>query len=186
MRSASRSSPWLRRFLPLIPSGGQVLDLACGSGRNSRLLSAAGFPVLGVDLDPGDGLAGAENPGIELMQADLEKDPWPLEGRTFAAVVVCNYLWRPLFPKIFAAVSAGGVLIYETFAEGNADYGRPRSPDYLLEAGELLERLPADWQVVAYEHGLVEGEQVSVRQRLAARRPPLRGPASLGRAISSG
>jgi hypothetical protein len=77
--------------------------------------------------------------------------PWPLAGRLFGAVVVTNYLYRPLFPKILAALEPGGVLIYETFALGNERFGKPRNPDHLLAAGELLEAVRGSLKVIAYE-----------------------------------
>jgi hypothetical protein len=102
----------------------------------------------------------------ETLAADLEGVPWPLPGRRFDAVVVANYLWRPLFPALLAAVAPGGLLIYETFAQSHAALGRPRRPEFLLNPGELLDivRAPAshvetgsppsgEWQVIAYEEG---------------------------------
>ena len=53
-------------------------------------------------------------------------------------MVVTNYLWRPLLPTILEAVEPGGVLLYETFAQGNETVGKPSRPDFLLRPGELL------------------------------------------------
>ena len=105
--------------------------------------------------------------------------PWPLAGRSFDAVLVTNYLWRPLFPAIVAAVDAGGVLLYETFAAGNETVGRPARPDFLLARGELL-GLAAGLQVVAFEDGFLSDPDRFV-QRIAAVRAalaagPLRHP----------
>jgi 2-polyprenyl-3-methyl-5-hydroxy-6-metoxy-1,4-benzoquinol methylase len=46
-------STWVARFAPLIPVSGEVLDLACGSGRHVRLLAALGYRVEAVDRDAG-------------------------------------------------------------------------------------------------------------------------------------
>jgi len=113
--------------------------------------------------------------GAELVQADLEDgSPWPLAGRSFDAVVVTNYLWRPLFPPILAALKPGGALLYETFAAGNEAFGRPANPDHLLKRGELLD-LARGLTVIAYEDGIVE--QAKVVQRIAAINGP--GPGGL-------
>ena len=145
------ASAWVRRFAALIPPG-PVLDLACGKGRHSRFFLNAGRSVTGVDID----LAGVAdlltNPAFEAIRADLEGGgPWPLGQRRFAAVVVTNYLHRPLFPAILAAVGDGGLLIYETFAAGNERFGRPRNPDFLLQPGELLDRVRGRFRILAYE-----------------------------------
>ena len=72
-------------------------------------------------------------PNLEIVQADLEDgSPWALPGRTFGAVVVTNYLHRPLFPALLDALMPGGVLLYETFMEGNERFGRPSRPEFLL------------------------------------------------------
>ena len=168
--AAHPSSAWIERFAPLVPAGGPVLDLACGSGRHLRLFHRRGHPVLGIDIDLRGVADLTATPGIELLAADLEQDnPWPLPARRrFAGIVVTNYLHRPLLPSLLAALAPGGVLLYETFAMGNARFGRPSSPDFLLRQGELLEVARGRLQVVAYEHGEVASPRAAVVQRLAA------------------
>jgi len=157
-----QASPWVARFAPLVRPGGSVLDVACGGGRHCRAFLARGHAVTGIDRD----LGFTQAEGAELVAADLETGgPWPLPGRRFDAVVVTNYLWRPLFPALRAALAEGGVLIYETFADGNAAYGRPSRPDFLLKRGELLD-LAAGMTIVAYEDGIVDDR--AVVQRICA------------------
>ena len=120
--AGAAASPWLLRWAHLIPSGGRVLDLAAGSGRHTRWLAAHGFAVTAVDRD-GAAMAALQDVA-ETLVADLEDQPWPLPGRSFDAVLVTNYLWRPLLARVVAAVGAGGVLLYETFAAGNESVGR--------------------------------------------------------------
>lgn len=162
-------SPWVMRFAPLTPSGGRILDLACGRGRHSRALLESGFVVTAVDRDTSglDDISGAE--GLNIVEADLEAGPWPLAHTDFDAVVVTNYLHRPLLPAICAAVAPGGLLIYETFAVGNEKFGRPRNPDYLLRRGELLDLAHGRMDVLAYEDLTVEEPQRAAIQRICAR-----------------
>jgi SAM-dependent methyltransferase len=163
-------SPWLVRFAPLIERGGEVLDVACGRGRHTRYLLERGHRVVAVDRDL-TGVADLRGRSdVELIEADLEDGrPFPLAGRRFAAVVVTNYLHRPLLPDLVAAVGRGGVLVYETYAQGQERYGRPRNPDFLLRPGELLDAVRGQLTVVAYED-LVD-ERPARAQRICARRP---------------
>lgn len=163
-------SAWITRFAPLLPSG-PVLDLAAGSGRHTRLLRTLGHPVTAIDRDLGALPADAASPPLTRLEFDLEGErPWPLPGATFAAVVVTNYLHRPLFPQLLLSVAPGGWLLYETFAIGNERFGRPSNPHFLLQPGELLEVVRGTLDVVAFEHGEVAVPQPAVIQHIAARR----------------
>jgi SAM-dependent methyltransferase len=162
--SLSSPSPWIVRWAHLIAAAGSVLDVAAGSGRHAAWLAARGHAVTAVDRDaaamkPLDGIA-------EVVVADIEGRPWPLAGRRFDAVVVTNYLWRPLLPILTGALAEGGVLLYETFAAGNETVGRPSRPDFLLAPGELL-AVAAGLRIVSYEDGFLSNPDRFV-QRLAA------------------
>jgi SAM-dependent methyltransferase len=161
-------SPWVARFAALIGPGARVLDLAASRGRHALFFAARGARVLAVDRDAG-ALAGlASTPGIATLTADLETGAWPLAEERFDAIVVVHYLHRPLFPRLLGALADDGVLIYETFAEGNEAYGRPSNPDFLLARDELLTRLREQLTLIAFEQGLVGGERPMVVQRIAA------------------
>lgn len=161
-------SPWVARFAPLVARGGAVLDVACGGGRHARLFRSLGHPAVAIDLDV-RGLADlANDPGLRIVQANLEQGPWPVIGARFAAVVVTNYLHRPLFAQLIDALAPGGVLIYETFARGNEVFGRPTNPAFLLEPGELLRAVAGRLRVVAFEEGEIALPRAAVVQRLCA------------------
>jgi SAM-dependent methyltransferase len=163
-----RPSPWIVRFAPLIASGARVLDLAAGRGRNALVLAARGAQVLAIDRDAAALAAFAGAPGIETHVSDLESGGWPLAGEIYDAIVVVHYLHRALFGDLLSALAPDGVLLYETFASGNAAYGKPSNPDFLLEAAELLELAREQLTVVAFEQGLLAGPPPAVLQRLAA------------------
>lgn len=165
----SQPSAWVQRWSVLVPAGARVLDVACGHGRHLRWFAGRGHPVTGVDRDA-SALAGAQGLG-ELIEADIEQGPWPLAGRRFGAVVVTHYLWRPLLPTLRASVDTGGVLIYETFAAGNASVGKPANPDFLLQPGELL-RASVGLRIVAYEDGFLDGPARFVQRIAAVREAP--------------
>ena len=166
----SAPSPWLVRFAALIAPGARVLDCACGSGRHARWLAARGMQVDAVDRDRAalERLQGVS--GVRARELDLEGDDWPLAGECYHALVVTNYLYRPRLDAMLALLPPGGVLIYETFMVGNERFGKPSSPAFLLQPGELLERLSGEWTVVAFEQGEVAAPRPAVVQRVCALR----------------
>ena len=172
--ASAQASDWVRRWSHLVPVGTRVLDLACGYGRHMQWFAERGHPVLGVDR-AADALQAAAAFG-EVLQWDLESSPWPLGGQQFGAVVVSIYLWRALFGHIVQSVAPGGVLLYETFAQGNESVGKPANPDFLLRPGELLHAC-SDLHVVAYEDGFLNHPERYV-QRIAAVRPLADAPAA--------
>lgn len=162
-------SAWVCRFANGVPRGGPVLDLACGSGRHVRLFLGRGHPVTAVDRD----LSGLSdlggNAALEKLEIDLEDGrPFHLAGRRFAAVIVTNYLHRPLLTALVEAVAPGGLLLYETFASGNKRFGRPSNPDFLLKPGELLGLARGRLRVLAYEDLEVTTPKPACVQRIAA------------------
>lgn len=165
-------APWIARFAPMVPAGGTVLDVACGAGRHARMFRDRGHPVVALDRDVVKVSDMAGDPEVEIVARDLENGrPWPLEGRTFAGVVVVNYLHRPLFPALVRSVAPGGVLIYETFAVGNERFGRPSNPDFLLHREELLIAVRPELQVIAFEDLEEHAPTPAAKQRVVAVRP---------------
>ena len=165
-------SPWIVRHAGLIAEGDHVLDLACGGGRHTRYLRKRGLRVTAIDIDT-SGLADlADDPLVEIVETDLERPgAEPLAGRRFGAVVVTDYLFRPLLVPLVNCLLPGGVFLYETFGVGNERFGRPRNPDYLLQRGELLALAEGRLSVVAYEHRAVPPPNPKIVQHLCARKP---------------
>ena len=188
--SPGTPSPWIGRFADRIAMAGAVVDIACGGGRHGRLFLERGHPVTFVDRDAAGVADLARQTGVEIIEADLEGAAWPLAGRSFAGVVVTNYLWRPILSRIVGLTAPGGLLLYETFAQGNEAYGRPRNPDFLLAPGELFEAVRGQLEVIAY------GQCVTARpkpkrpsRRRRSRKPvhrPVRAPDSFGRGSGRG
>jgi SAM-dependent methyltransferase len=161
-------SPWVLRWAPLVRAGSEVLDLACGHGRNARHFASRGCRLLAVDRDEAALATLTGVTGVVTRAADLEGAAWPFASMTFDAVVVTNYLHRPLFGPILAALRPAGILIYETFMVGNERFGRPSNPAFLLQPGELLDVVRGQLEVVAFEQGQVETPKPAVVQRLCA------------------
>lgn len=162
---------WVQRWSHLVRPAGTVLDLACGHGRHMRWFAARGHAVTGVDKSP-EAVQTVASLG-EAVLADIENGPWPLmqgaQARQFDAVIVTNYLWRPLFERISQSLASDGILIYETFALGNETVGKPSRPDFLLQPAELL-RVFSPLNIIAFEQGFLADPPRFV-QRLTASRP---------------
>ncbi len=157
------------------PLPGPVLDLACGEAHNSIFLALKGLKVISGDVSSEAlGRAGelAAECGVEISgwQVDLEQEGVnPLPEHAYGAIVVFRYLHRPLIPCIKKALRKGGLLIYETFTADQPRFGKPRNPDYLLQAGELRHMF-ADWEVIHYFEGIKENPTRAVAQ-IVCRKP---------------
>lgn len=160
-------SPWLTRFSHL--AHGSVLDVACGLGRHTQYFAERNLSVTALDRDVSQLGALIGHPGVTAFEVNLESKPqWRPEPGSFDTIIVTNYLWRPLLGGLIAALKPGGVLIYETFAQGNEAYGKPSNQHFLLRPGELIRAVRETLSVVAYEHGKVEAPKQAVVQRICA------------------
>jgi rhodanese-related sulfurtransferase len=158
-------SSWLVLNADLLPRGGRVLDLACGSGRNALLLAVAGYAVKAVDRDAGRiealrEIAARLGLPFDGEVLDLEVEGVDLGSGAYDVVLGFHYLHRPLFPALIRSIAPGGILLYETFTEEQAKRGKPTCPDFLLKAGELRQ-LVRDLEVIREREGEFEGRMVS-------------------------
>ena len=175
-------SPLIEQYLAQLQSVVEekqlpVLDLACGSGRNGLYLVENNMSVTFADVNrealeqiqqslPCD--SASKQTLSHCWHVDFEQDnTTPLRDKCFAAVMVFRYLHRPLFKQIKSAVKPGGLVIYETFTEQQAQFGRPKNPDFLLKSGELLE-LFAGWEILHSFEGVVNSSLQSNAQQAIA------------------
>jgi SAM-dependent methyltransferase len=163
-------SLWITRFASLITANSTLIDVACGHGRHAKYFASHGVNVVAVDRDESalSSLLGVAN--ITVEHRDIENNPWPYAANSFDAVVVCNYLWRPTFDVLLATIKPNGVLIYETFMDGNARFGKPSREDFLLRSNELLERTHGAFRVIAFEEGeeFSDGIPIAMKQKICA------------------
>ncbi|MFD1556471.1 class I SAM-dependent methyltransferase [Paraburkholderia silviterrae] len=165
----SEPSGWVRQWAHLIAPGGTVLDVASGAGRHARWFAARGHPVAALDRDAAALATMRDVAGIATLECDLEGAPWPLpDDARFAGIIVTNYLYRPLMPRLIDALAPGGVLIYETFAQGNETVGKPSNPAFLLAPGELLAACTPALRVIAYQDGFLPQPREAFVQRICA------------------
>jgi len=170
-RAMAGPSPWLFECGDLIPRSGRALDVACGRGRHALLLASTGLVVTALDRDAVT-LARLQDQADRLglpvttRVTDLETGNVDLGDPGYALVLVARYLHRPLLPHLLLSLAPGGVLIYETFLDRQAEHGHPKNPDFLLKSGELLE-LVKPLEVLRQFEGEVDGKWISA---VAARR----------------
>jgi len=163
--------PFVKRHIDRFPADARVLDLAAGSGRHTALALALGHSVVALDRDVSGLLELPQTEDFSVVEADVEGNGWPLDGETFDGIIVCNYLWRPLFEMVRQSLAPGGVLIWTTFAAGNEAFGRPRNPDFLLRRNELASVMSSDLEIIAFFDDVLPGPPQSARQGICARRP---------------
>ena len=167
----SGPSPWLLECADLVPRTGRALDVACGRGRHALLVASTGLPVSAIDRDA---------VALERLQAHADRLGWPVRTMVsdleagdvdlgepgYALVLVSRYLHRPLLPHLLRSLAPGGVLIYETFLDKQAETGHPKNPDFLLKPGELP-NLVQPLEILRHFEGKVDGKWISA---VAARR----------------
>ena len=168
MHEGLNPSVWVKKCAAFLKPRSSVLDLACGSGRHACYLADKGHDVTGLDKNIEVLSQISMRKDIQTLQYDLELSAWPFPDRKFDAIVVTNYLYRPILANIVDSLSPSGVLIYETFMVGNERFGRPSSPDFLLRPNELIEVTHGKLQVVMYESGRVSRPKPALVQRICA------------------
>ena len=156
---------WLVDHQHLLPRSGEALDVACGRGRHALWLAERGLIVDAVDRNADTiaelaRIASERALPVRPRVFDLETGLVPLPEHVFDLVVGFNYLHRPLFPALVAALRPGGLLIYETFTRAQAARGKPTNPAFLLEPGELR-RLVGSLEVVAEREGTFDGRDIA-------------------------
>ena len=145
-------SPWIVKNLKNISKNCNILDLACGYGRHSIYAKKIGLNVTAADIDYEKLFYLKNVHNITVLRLDLEKKfNWPFKKNIFDAVIVTNYLYRPLFKNIFYSIKPKGFLLYETFTLENKQFGRPYNLNYLLKPRELLD-LALDYEISVIEY----------------------------------
>ena len=178
MQHSPLSSQYIKQLKSLsTDKQATVLDLACGSGRNGLYLIENNIPVTFADVNSAaieqvQQLASMANntQQADFWSIDFEQEGIsPLAGKYFAAILVFRYLHRPLFEQIKQAILPNGIIIYETFTTAQAQFGRPKNPDFLLNPGELVD-IFSDWKILHRFEGVIElanGSKQAIAQIVA-------------------
>lgn len=140
----SKEEPFLRENIALLDRNCQILDLACGDGRNAIYLLKEGYDVLGVDFSDEalkrlEYFASSENLNPKIMKLDLENLQELLKLGEFGTILINHY--KPsdkIFKNLDKLLLPNGILIMCTFNyRQNLEKGFPRK--YCLEENELVD-----------------------------------------------
>lgn len=159
------------RHAQLVKPGSSLLDVACGRGRHAKFFAQHGARVTAVDIDDAALASFRGYNDIVQERRDLEKYAWPYPPESFDCIAVCNYLWRPNALALLASIKPGGLLLYETFMDGNERFGSPSRQEYLLRSNELLQWIDGSFDSIAFEQNHEFGRggvPVAKKQKIAA------------------
>jgi tellurite methyltransferase len=158
---SQQPSPFLAENIDLLPKG-RALDLAMGGGRNAVYLAKIGYETEGIDIsrkEVGAALELARKSGVGLKThiQDLEGNVH-FDEASYDVIICFNYLHRPLIPKMKDALRTEGMIVYETYIVDQAQFGRPRNPNHLLERNELLNMF-REFRCLRYREGIIENRK---------------------------
>ena len=171
MHDDATPSPWMVRHAQLVKPKSSLLDVACGRGRHANFFARHGALVTAVDIDDAALASFRGFHDIVQERRDLEKYGWPYAPESFDCIVVCNYLWRPSAMALLASIKPGGLLLYETFMDGNERFGSPSRQDFLLRTNELSQWIDGAFDPVAFAQNHEFGQggvPIAKKQKIAA------------------
>ena len=154
-RPRSWPSPFLERWIPSFKQG-RALVVACGTGRNALYLAEHGFEVTGVDISEvavqrASQEAGLRDLEVEFVVSDLAS--FVPHQEPFDLITVIRYRNRNLWPRLVEAMAPDGWILAEHHMKTNADVAGPKSPDFRLDSGELLQAF-AGLRIVHYSESI--------------------------------
>ena len=139
----------------------RVLDVAMGNGRNSIYLAKLGFSIEGIDISKeavSTALELAQKAGVTINTQVVDLERYVIKKEAYEVIMCFNYLQRSLIPQIKDGLVKGGMVVYETFIVDQAQFGKPKNPDYLLKHNELLNMF-SDFRCLRYREGIFEGSR---------------------------
>lgn len=160
---------WLGRLSDLGVEPGRALDVACGTGRNTLALAAAGWSVTGLDvssvaIDRARRVAADRGVAPSWVVTDLDRGLGVDGG--FDLVTVFRYRNVDLWPELVSALAPDGWLLVEHHLQTPLEVGGPPSKAFRLAPQELLECFGA-LRVVHYSEIIERDEEYDMRSAVA-------------------
>ena len=134
----------------LVKPGGRALDVACGRGRNSLFLSAAGYAVDAVDVSA-MAIACAANAAISRQLKvnwqcrDLLAEQQSMPKDTYSLIIMFRFIAPNLIPILLHGLAPEGILVIEEHLQwaGPEQISGPSSHRFRVTADELSTQLAA-------------------------------------------
>jgi len=174
--SATAGDRWLDRWLPLVgerAAGLPILELGCGSGRDSEVLAAAGHRVVGVDLSSAAVARARERvPSAEFHCQDLRAEfPVDRAGVIVASLSLHYFPWAEtvaLVGRIRRTLEPNGLLLCRLNSTNDHHFGASGHPtideNYYLVDGEpkrffdrgaVTRLFGREWNVLSKKEGVI-------------------------------
>jgi len=153
-RDLNSPRPLLVLHLDLLPRGGRVLDVACGTTPTGLHRARQGWQVIALDVSTvalriAHSKVREEGLPVSFAVMDL-LNPW-LMPEHFDVILNFYYLSRPLWETYREALKPGGLLFFETFVRDDPfSVETDGNPLYYLEPEELRSTFKG-WQIIHYE-----------------------------------
>jgi SAM-dependent methyltransferase len=152
-------TPLYRRFLPLLPDRGHILDAGCGSGRDARAFADVGHRVTAFDASPALAALAESHLARPVQCRRLQDVAW---REAFDGVWACASLLHvpaaelvDVLRRLCCALRPGGVL-YASFKYGSGErehHGRRFTDLDELGLAELLRQVPGLAEVETWTTG---------------------------------
>ena len=164
----SKAAPGLLRMLRQNGiRAGLVVDAGCGSGVWARILTDAGYSVLGIDISAAMiELARKQAPAAQFQVESLFQAKLPTCDAVTSIGECINYAFDPasgkpalarFFERVHSALRPGGVFIFDVVEPGRVPDGDPQrrfleGPDWaiLLEVREDAKRKTLTRRIVSF------------------------------------
>ncbi|WP_425259390.1 class I SAM-dependent methyltransferase [Rubrivivax sp. RP6-9] len=162
---------WLRAHAGSLPSGGRILSVADGEGRNSVWLARQGFSVDAFDVadravEKARDFARRQGVSVNFAVADVDGFAWPEAAYDGVVAIFVQFADPPtrarLFERIVRSLKPGGVLVLQGYTPKQLDHGTGGPPLLShLYTQEMLQAAFPELSVVtlrAYEAEIHEGQ----------------------------
>ena len=114
-------------------SGGVIIDVACGYGRNAALLASLGVSVICIDINndaleyiQSDVHLSSEHSKdyvlLTVLKLDLLNDPWPFANESVGAIINIHFFNSNLIESFVRSLRIGGYLLIETIDGHGGNY----------------------------------------------------------------